>query len=100
DVPGGRPRMTRIGRMVRRLIRAASARSASSAVPRLLVLPRLQHAQKCLLRDLHLTELFHPLLPLLLLLEELSFAADVAAVTLRGDVLPHGRNRLASNDAA
>src|SRR5215813_12943647 len=42
------------------------------------------------LGDLHLAELAHALLALLLLLEELSFARDVATVALREHVLALG----------
>src|SRR5688572_23121762 len=47
-----------------------------------------QHGQEGLLGNVHAAHTFHPLLPLLLPVQELAFAADVAAVTLGGDVLP------------
>src|SRR5687767_7219947 len=52
-----------------------------------LIAPHLQNRQKRFLRNLHCAHLLHALLAFLLLLEELAFAGDVAAVTLRRDVL-------------
>src|SRR3954451_24224208 len=57
----------------------------------------LQHRQERLLRDLDRADLLHPLLALLLLLEELLLAADVAAVELRRHVLAHRLDRLAGD---
>src|ERR1017187_8014550 len=47
----------------------------------------LQHGKEGLLRDLDAPQLFHALLALFLLLEELLLARDVPAVTLREHVL-------------
>src|SRR4051794_2310525 len=57
----------------------------------------LQDGEERLLRDLDRAHLLHPLLPLLLLLEQLLLPADVAAVELGRDVLPHRLDRLASD---
>src|SRR4051812_27255536 len=54
----------------------------------------LQHGEERLLRHLHGADLLHPLLPLLLLLEQLLLPADVTAVELRGHVLAHGLDGL------
>ena len=51
----------------------------------------LQRRQEGRLRDLHLAELAHALLALLLLLQQLALARDVAAVALRGHVLATAR---------
>src|SRR5581483_4978676 len=64
------------------------------------VLLHLQGGDEGLLRDLHLAELAHLLLALLLLLEELALAGDVAAVALRQHVLPERADGLARDDAA
>ena len=50
----------------------------------------LEDGDKGLLRDGHRTHLHHALLPLLLLLEELALAGDVAAIALGDDVLAKG----------
>src|SRR6185436_14759740 len=60
-------------------------------------LATLEDGEERLLRNLHPPYLLHPPLPLLLLLEQLPFARDVAAVALRGDVLPHGLHALAGD---
>src|SRR5215211_2419878 len=59
---------------------------------------QLEHRQEGLLGHLHASDLLHALLPLLLLLEELALAADVAAVALRDHVLAHRLHRLARDD--
>lgn len=51
----------------------------------------LEGGDERLLRDLDLAELAHALLALLLLVEELALAGDVAAVALGGDILRQGR---------
>src|SRR5687767_3341412 len=53
----------------------------------------LQDGQEGLLRYLHRTDLLHPLLSFLLLLEKLALAADVTAVALREHVLPQRLHR-------
>src|SRR5258705_8600451 len=58
-------------------------------------LATLEDGEEGLLRNLHPPDLLHALLPLLLLLEELLLPRDVAAVALRGDVLPHRLHGLA-----
>src|SRR5208282_3610764 len=60
-------------------LRAGSATTA--------LLPDLEQGQKSLLRNLDPPDLFHPLLAFLLLLEQLAFSRDIAAVTFGGDVL-------------
>src|SRR5271170_6522250 len=61
------------------ILRAGSATIA--------LLPDLEQGEESLLRNLDAPDLFHPLLAFLLLLEQLAFSRDVAAVTLGGDVL-------------
>src|SRR6266699_4447988 len=80
--------------------RAASASSSGvvrTTSPRKAVwmtrLVNLQDRQEGFLRDLHGPHLLHSLLPLLLLLEELAFARDVATVTLSRHVLAERANR-------
>src|SRR6266542_2708620 len=60
----------------------------------------LEDRQERFLRDLDLADLLHALLALLLLLEQLPLAGDVAAVALGGHVLAHGLDGLAGDDAA
>src|SRR4029453_4348566 len=60
----------------------------------------LEHRQERLLRDLDLSDLFHPFLAFLLLLEQLALLRDVAAVALGGDVLAHGLDRFPGDDPA
>src|SRR3989442_6374985 len=60
----------------------------------------LEDRQERLLRHLDLADLLHALLALLLLLEQLPLARDVAAIALGGDVLAHGLDRLPRDDAA
>src|SRR5207244_38980 len=59
----------------------------------------LERGDEGLLRDLHLTELAHLVLALLLLLEKLALSRDVAAVALGDHVLPQRADRLARDDA-
>src|SRR5262245_31030748 len=54
----------------------------------------LEDRQEGLLRDLDPPDLLHPLLPGLLLLEQLPLAGDVPAVELRRDVLAERLHRL------
>ena len=63
-----------------------------------LLVVQVEHGQERLLRHLDAADLLHPLLALLLLLEQLPLAADVAAVALREHVLPLRLDRLASDD--
>ena len=59
---------------------------------------KLEHRHKRFLRNLHRTELAHALLALLLLLEELLFTCDIAAVTLGQNVLAHRLYCFTSDD--
>src|SRR5690348_11098205 len=55
----------------------------------------LEDCQKCLLRNLHGSNLLHALLTFLLLLQQLALSRDVAAVALREHVLPQRLHRRA-----
>src|SRR4029077_6769914 len=57
-----------------------------------------EDGEKGLLGDIHPADSLHPLLSLLLFLQELALARDVAAVALREDVLSDRRDRLARDD--
>src|SRR5262249_59392948 len=56
--------------------------------------------KKGFLRNVDLADRLHPLFTFLLLFPQLALAADVAAVALGRDVLPHGANRFAGDDLA
>src|SRR5437764_13354810 len=58
----------------------------------------LENGQERLLRNLHRSDLLHALLALLLLLQQLALAGDVATVELRGHVLAQRLHRLAGQD--
>src|SRR5436190_24099091 len=58
----------------------------------------IEHRQERVLRHLDAPHLLHALLALLLALEQLALARDVAAVALGGDVLAVGLHRLARDD--
>src|SRR5581483_6887824 len=60
----------------------------------------LQRGDEGRLWDLHVADLAHALLALLLLFEKLLLAADVAAVALRQHVLAQRADRLARDHAA
>ena len=75
-----------------RLLRAGRCRSERSA--------HLERGQEGFLRDLDLADLAHALLALLLLLQELALAGDVAAVALGQHVLAERLDRLAGDDPA
>src|ERR1700675_2798416 len=77
-----------------------SKASTVTTTRRLGRLVKLQHRHEGLLRDLDRSHSLHPFLPFLLLLQELAFARDVAAVALRQDILPHRRDRLARDHFA
>src|SRR5687767_6560735 len=62
------------------------------------LLVHAEHRQEGLLRNLHRSDALHPLLPFLLLLEQLALASDVAAVALGQHVLAHRPDRLAADD--
>src|SRR2546426_536584 len=83
-------------------VRRASASSSgvvSTTSPRNAVwmtrLVNLEDREERFLRDLDRSHLLHPLLALALLLQELAFARDVAAVALGGHVLAQRADRLA-----
>src|SRR3954468_11912687 len=76
----------------------AGPRAAVKPAPGARLVAQLEHGQERLLGDLHAPDLLHALLPLLLALEELALAADVAAVALRGHVLAEGLDRLPRDD--
>src|SRR5512141_859284 len=73
------------------------ARIPSSAIISLL---DLEYGQERLLGNLDGADLLHPLLPFLLLLQELQLPRDVAAVAFRDDVLPDRLHRLPGDDLA
>src|SRR4051812_24586999 len=58
----------------------------------------LEHREEGVLGHLDAPDLLHALLALLLALEQLALAADVAAVALGGHVLAVGLDRLARDD--
>src|ERR1700743_75225 len=60
----------------------------------------LQGRPEGALRNFDLAELPHPLLALLLLLQKLALAADVAAIALRRHILGQSPDRLARDDPA
>src|SRR5688572_21726794 len=68
----------------------AARPDARTSAPRssLALLVEVEHGEERLLRDLDAADLLHALLALLLPLEELPLAGDVAAVALREHVLP------------
>src|SRR5438552_10343854 len=92
--PTRRSRRRRAGRLTRRA--AWDARTGSSVTSRLVTDP--EHGEEGLLRDLDRPHHFHALLALLLLLEELPLAGDVAAVALREHVLALRFHGLARDD--
>src|SRR5215475_6780812 len=60
----------------------------------------LQRRQKRFLRNLHLAQLFHALLPFLLPAQQLALTRDVAAIAFGHDVLAEGPYNLTCDDAA
>src|SRR5258707_1488989 len=80
--------------------RAAGGRQGGYASTTVLPVAHLERREEGRLRDLDLAELAHALAPLLLLVEELALARDIAAVALGEDVLAEGLHRLAGDDAA
>src|SRR5438309_881250 len=60
--------------------------------------PEPEHGEEGVLGDLDAADLLHALLALLLTLQELALARDVAAVALGGDVLAVGLDGLAGDD--
>ena len=61
-------------------------------------LVKFQDCHESALRYFDRTDLAHPLLTLLLLLEELSLTADITTVTLRGHILSDSLHSLAGDD--
>src|SRR6476660_6505778 len=80
-------------------LRTARTWCASRAPSALLPLADVEDGEERLLRDLDGADLLHPLLPRLLLLEQLPLARDVAAVALCEHVLPLGLHGLPGDDA-
>src|SRR5579884_2762107 len=91
-----RSRRRRLRREPRRSARIGPASRAPSALP---ALPDVEYGEERLLRHLDRADLLHPLLPRLLLLEQLALARDVAAVALREHVLAPRLHRLARDHA-
>src|SRR6185437_9160505 len=87
----------RRARAARRSVRTPCASRGPSA--RLLSLPDAEHREERLLRHLHPADLLHALLALLLLLEQLALARDVAAVALREHVFAPRLDGLARDHA-
>src|SRR3954452_13593187 len=87
--------MSGMGRSMGAPVRSATG--ATRATPRSF-LAHAQDRQEGLLGDLDGPHALHPLLPFLLLLEELPLAGDVATVALRKHVLAHGPDRLPGHD--
>src|SRR4051794_15593806 len=85
------------GRAAAGIVQVASAAASIKARS---VLIHLQCRDEGFLGNFHLAELAHLLLPLLLLVEQLALARNVAAIAFRGHVLAHGRERLARHDLA
>src|SRR5947199_8054089 len=86
----------RYGTRCRAPVSRAAGAPPSSPLAR--TLPQLEHRQERLLGHLDPPHLLHPLLPLLLLLQQLALAGDVAAVALAGDVLAVRLDRLPGHD--
>src|SRR5260221_10905424 len=72
------------------MLRAGSATAA--------LLPDLEQGQESLLRNLDAPDLFHPLLAFLLLLEQLPFSRNIAAITFGGYVLAQRLDGLARDN--
>jgi len=68
----------------------AAGDSCESPLLSCAVFPDLQHCEESLLRYIDLADSLHALLALLLFLEELALAANVASVALRDDVFAQG----------
>src|SRR5207244_1100911 len=75
--------------------RIASREPSALSAP----LTDVEHGEERLLRHLDRTDLLHPLLPLLLVLEQLALARDVAAIAFREHVLAARLHSLACDDA-
>src|SRR3954454_15901520 len=96
---------TRTSRCARRRREPAHSRNphrrSASRAPWLTLrrLVQVEHGKERLLRHLDAPDVLHPLLALLLLLEQLALARDVAAVALREHVLAPRLDRLARDHA-
>src|SRR6266481_402201 len=88
--PGARSASRAFSGCTLEMLRTGSATAA--------LLPDLEQGQESLLRNLDASDLFHPLFAFLLLLEQLSFSRDVAAVTFGGDVLAQRLDGLARDN--
>src|SRR5271157_306996 len=66
--------------------------------PRRRSLPDLEQGEKRLLRNLNASDLLHPFLAFFLLLEELAFPGDVAAIAFCGDILAQRLDALPRDD--
>ena len=64
----------------------------------ILYLVEFQDCHECALRNFHRSDLTHPLLTLLLFLQELSLTADITTITLRGHILTDSLHGLTGND--
>src|SRR5690242_2522251 len=84
---GDRQMLPRHTKLTRTVVTAAS------------VVVELERRHERLLGDLDAADVLHPLLALLLLLEQLALSGDVAAVALGQHVLALGLDRLAADDA-
>jgi hypothetical protein len=76
------------------------ALTALSARSLALLLPHPKRGNERLLRDAHGAVLPHPLLPFLLLVEQLLFPGNVAAIALGRHILPQRRDRFPGDDLA
>src|SRR5215468_8325729 len=59
---------------------------------------RFEHLDECLLRDVDLSDAFHPFFSFLLFLQQLSLARNIAAVAFRGYIFSQCRNALTRNN--
>src|SRR6202162_1961640 len=88
--PGARSDSRALSGCTLEMLRAGSATIA--------LFPDLEQGQESLLRNLDAPDLFHPLLAFLLLLEQLSFSRDIAAVTFGGHILAQRLDRFARDN--
>ena len=63
-----------------------------------LKLVKFKNSHERTLRNFHCSDLTHPLLTLLLFLQELSLTADITTITLRGHILTDSLHGLTGND--
>ena len=62
------------------------------------VLVHLEHCKECRLGHLHITNLAHTFLTLLLLLQQLTLTADITTITLGSHILTHLTHSLSGNN--